>query len=330
MLDITKAHLVYQWPYERPLLSCRFDPQGKYVLASAEDNLLQKFATSDGKVTVLPVAHESWVQALALLSSGTLAVSGGGDGRLVWWDMQPDVPAVVRTVQAHSGNVRTISISADGKYLISGGYDRALILWDVATGQQLRSWLKHEMNVYSVQFMADSRRFLSGDLKGVIYLWEIESPEPLAKFDAAPLHSYNGGQRVNFGGVRSLAVRPDGSQIAAGGLHKSSNPLGAVHEPLALRFAMEGAQLLKSHTAEGVPGGGLWRLQYLSDGTLCGASGGSTGGLLLFWNQEQDLTIHKFQLPALARDMDLSADSLLVATAHYDRHLRITRLQSAS
>ncbi len=329
MLDITKAHVIHQWPYERPLLACRFDPQGKYVLASAENNLLQKFSMADGKISVLPVAHESWVQALAVNATGTLAVSGGGEGKLVWWDLQPEIPTPIRTVQSHAGNVRAVSLSPDGTRLISGGYDRLIHLWDVATGQQLRSWSKHEMNVYSVQSLSDGRRFLSGDLNGVVYLWDIDSTEPLAKFDAAALHSYNEGQRVNFGGVRSLAVKPDGTQIAAGGLHKSSNPLGAVHEPLALRFAVEGSQLLKSHSAEGVPGGGLWRVQYLTDGTLCGVSGGSTGGLLLFWNQDQDLTIHKFQLPSLARDMDLSADGLLVATAHHDRHLRITRLAAA-
>jgi WD40 repeat protein len=326
MLDITKAHVVHQWPYERPLLACRFDPQSKYVLTSAENNLLQKFSMVDGKVTALPAAHDSWVQALAIHSNGTQAISGGGDGRLVWWDMQPEQPAVLRVQSAHAGNVRAISLCADGTKLISGGYDRMLHLWDAATGQLIRSWQKHEMNVYSVQFLSDNRRFISGDLKGVVYLWDIENAEPLAKFDAKPLHSFNDGQRVNFGGVRGLAVKPDGSQIAACGLHKSSNPLGAVHEPLALRFAIEGAQLLKSHAAEGIPGGGLWRVQYLADGTLMGISGGSTGGLLLFWNDEKDLTIHKFQLPSLARDMDLSADGLLVATSHYDRHLRITRL----
>jgi hypothetical protein len=157
-------------------------------------------------------------------------------------------------------------------------------------------------------------------------LWNVDADEPIAKFEAAPLHSFNDGQKVNFGGARSLATNKDVSQIAAGGLHKSTNPLGAVHEPLALRFSMDGQKLLRSHTAEGIPGGGLWRVQYLADGTLCGVSGGSTGGFLLFWNADQDLTIHKFQLPSLARDMDLSADGLLVATSHYDRHLRITKL----
>ncbi|MBX3420761.1 MAG: hypothetical protein KF752_04310 [Pirellulaceae bacterium] len=326
MLDITKAHVVHSWQYERPLLACRFDPQGRYVLTSAENSLLQKFALADGTVTSLPVAHESWIQALAITPDGNLAVSGGGDGRLVWWDMSSAEISCIRSVRAHSDYIRGIALNPAGSRLLSGSYDRSLHLWDVATGQKLRSWNKHEMNVYSVEFLPDGNRFLSGDLKGVIYLWDIQADEPLCKFDAAPLHSYNQGQRVNFGGVRSLAISADMSQVAAGGLHKSSNPLGAIHEPLALRFLAADQTLQFSHTTEGITGGGLWRVRFLQDGTLCGMSGGGTGGWLLFWNSQQELTVHKFQLPSLARDMDLSADGLLVATTHYDRHLRITRL----
>jgi WD40 repeat protein len=325
-MDFTKAHVVQTWPYERPLLACRFDPQGRYVVTSAENNLLQRFSLSDGKVSASPAAHESWVQALAVHPEGSTVVSGGGEGKLVWWDMQAETPAIVRQVVAHAGNVRALSLNKDGTRLVSGGYDRILCLWDMTTGEKIRGWQKHEMNIYSVQFLADNRRFLSGDLAGAVYLWDIDQPEPVAKFDAAPLHSFNAGQRVNFGGVRALAVSADEQQFTAGGLHKSSNPLGAVHEPLSLRFAIADQKLLRNHTAEGIPGGGIWRLQYLSDGTLMGVSGGSTGGFLLFWNAEQDLTTHKFQLPSLARDMDLSTDKMLVATAHHDRHLRITKL----
>ncbi len=331
MLDVSKAKVIHTWGYERPLLACRFDPQGRFVLASAENNLLQRFSIEDGSVQTLPLVHDSWCQALGLTLDGNLAISGGGDGRLVWWDMQSEGTSSLRVVVAHAGNVRGVSVSASGDLLVSGGYDRALKLWDVKTGQFIRSWMKHEMNVYSVQFLPDSRRFLSGDLKGTVYLWDIEQEEPLCQWEAAALHSFNsGGQPINFGGVRALAVNSDQSQIAAGGLHKATNPLGAIHEPLALRFAMDNPTAVKSHTAEGISGGSVWRLAYLSDGSLCGVTGGGTGGFLLFWNEEQELTFHKFQLPSLARDMDISSDGLMVATTHHDRHLRITMLGDAA
>jgi hypothetical protein len=57
-----------------------------------------------------------------------------------------------------------------------------------------------------------------------------------------------------------------------------------------------------------------------------GLSSVSSGGHLLFWKPDADKDYHRFGLPHLARDMDLHPDGLQVATAHYDRHVRITRL----
>ena len=55
-----------------------------------------------------------------------------------------------------------------------------------------------------------------------------------------------------------------------------------------------------------------------------GVSGGSTGGILLFFNDTQEKEIHRFKLPSLARDMDIHLANNLVATAHYDNHLRVS------
>jgi hypothetical protein len=57
-----------------------------------------------------------------------------------------------------------------------------------------------------------------------------------------------------------------------------------------------------------------------------GVSGGTSGGLLLFWKLDAEKAYHRLQLPANAHDMDLHPDGIQVATAHADRHVRITRL----
>ena len=325
MKTFTQISPLHDWTYERPLLACRLDPQGRFVVTSAENSLLQRFMIPDGAMQTFPVAHDSWVQALALSSDGNLCVSGGGDGRLVWWDTSGTAVKPIRTVDVHAKWIRGISISSDNRYLISGGYDALVKLWDLQTGQLVRTFVGHEMNVYSVQFFPDNQRFVSGDLKGVVYLWNVSQEQSLAKLDAAPLHSFNDGQKVNFGGVRSLAVNSNMTEIVAGGLHKATNPLGAVHEPFALRFSLADHALKNSHSAEGIPGGSLWRVQYVNDNVVIGVCGGSTVAFLLQWQTSQDAAGAKIKLPSLARDMDISDDRALVATAHHDRHVRISR-----
>ena len=74
--------------------------------------------------------------------------------------------------------------------------------------------------------------------------------------------------RASLCGIRALAVSPDGKWLAAGGLYKATNPLGAVHEPLVLQFNWESQKVEKQQIADGIPGGVIWRLRWLGDGSL--------------------------------------------------------------
>ncbi len=217
-------------------------------------------------------------------------------------------------------------MSPDGKLLASGGNDGQVRLWNVADGAPAGVLSGHPRPVYSVSFHPQGQFLLSGDLMGGLKQWDVASGKEVRTFDASPLHSYNDGQQVDFGGIRTLAVSPDGKWLAAGGLYKATNPLGAVHEPLVLLFDWETQKLQRQQIAEGIAQGAVWRLTWLGDGSLMGLSGGGTGTFLLFWNPDADKDYFRFPLPSLAHDMDLHPDGLQVATAHYDRQVRITRL----
>lgn len=324
-MDIKQAYVAQDWTYDRPLISCRFSPNGQHAMTSSEDFSLQRWNLSTGEKTVLK-AHDSWVFALKFSYDGRQLISGGCDGRLIWWSIADAEPKPIRTLEAHTGWIRAIDINHEGTRLVSVGNDLMIRLWDLATGEKVAEWGGPAKHIYSVLFHPGGHQLLTGDLEGKIHLWDISNHQIARSFDAKPLHTYEGGQRVDFGGVRGMALTADASQLLAGGLHKASNPLGAVHEPMALRFDLNDAQLLKSHICDGIPGGAICRMCCLTDSTAMAACGGSSGGFLLFFNSDQEKEIHRFQLPALARDMDWHAASEKVATVHHDHHLRITHL----
>lgn len=325
-MDIKQAHVASQWPHDRPLVSCRIDPLGRYVFTGAEDAAVQRFDLASGQRTVLTAGHETWVRALAFTKDGAFTMSGGSDGRITWWETAAEAPRPIRQVNAHSGWIRSMCTSPDDALLASGGNDLVVRIWNTSDGALVKELPGHERHVHCVHFHPSGQFLLSGDLVGVLKQWDVATGQVVRTFDAKALHSYNGGQQVDFGGIRAIAVSPDGKYVAAGGLHKASNPLGAVHEPLALLFEWESQKLVRSHVAEGITGGVIWRMRYLTDGTLLGCSGGSSGGWLLFWKSDADKDVHRFQLPNIARDMDLHPNGIDVATAHHDRHVRITRL----
>ena len=152
---------------------------------------------------------------------------------------RPQAPKPIRSIEAHKGWIRSIDVSPDGTLIATGGNDNLVRLWNAADGKLVRELPGHERHVYSVAFHPAGQFLLSGDLVGVINQWEVASGKVVRAFDAKPLHTYEGGQQVDYGGVRAMAVSPDGKWLAAGGLYKGTNPLGAVNEPLVLLFNWE-------------------------------------------------------------------------------------------
>ena len=323
MTDPTKATLAAQWPHGRPLVSCRFGPSGKYAFAGSEDYTVQRFNIADGTHVGL-AGHDSWVKAIAFSKDGLQVITCGYDGRMIWWPVEGEAPQAVRTVEGHAGWIRSAVVHPDGSLLATAGNDLVVRLWNVADGSLVKELPGHQKPIWTVEWHPSGQFLMSGDLAGVLNQWDVATGQVARVFDAKPLHTYEGGQQVDFGGVRALSFSPDGKYLAAGGLHKGTNPLGAVHEPLVLLFDWAAGTLVRSHITEGIPGGVVWAARHLADGTLIAASGGSTGGFLLFFKPDADKDFFRFQLPNILRDADLHTDGVRIATAHHDGHLRIT------
>jgi len=326
-VDVTKCKVAFTWKNDRPLVACRFDPLGRYVFCGAEEKTVVRFKLDDGAKTLMPGGHDTWVHGLACTPNGEFLISGGCEGKLAWWLAAADAPTPIRQVAAHKGWIRQIAVSPDGSLVASAGNDGMVRLWKTADGSLVKELAGHTRDVYTVVWHSSGQFLCSGDLLGNVRQWDVAAGSTIRTFEAKEVHTYNAaGQQVDFGGVRGIAISPDGKYLAVGGLHKATNPLGAVHEPLVMLYEWDSAKLAKQQVAEGIPGGGIWRLVYLADGTLVGASGGSSGGLLLFWKPDQEKAVHKFQTPNILRDMDLSADGARFATAHHDTHVRITTM----
>jgi WD40 repeat protein len=317
--------LLHEWKYSSPLIACRFDSTGRYVFTAAQDHAIQRWDLSSGESIVLE-GHESWLRGLACSPDGQTLYSAGYDGQLLFWNLAAMTPAVTRRIDAHQGWVRAIDVSPHGEWLATVGNDHLVKVWRTEDGTLAHEFKGHEAHVYSTLFLPDGSGLLSGDLLGQVHQWDLSSGTRLRSFDAGDLHTYNGGQGAHYGGVRSMSLSPDGRHLACGGLHNASNPFGAVQEPLVVLFAWDSAEKIQPLLADNITQGIVWRAVYHPSGTLIGASGGGTGGFLLFWPDGVEKAVHQFKLPNTVLDMDLHADAQHVATVHYDRQVRISQL----
>lgn len=321
-----KTWVAKEFAHKSPLIACRFDARGKFVFASAEDDTVQRFDLESGKAVPL-AGHESWVFAIASHPDGQAVVTGGGDGAIVWWPAAADKPEPLRRVKAHQGWVRALAVSPDGATLASCGNDRVIRLWSMADGAPLLDLPGHEKPVYRLLFTPDGRQLVSADLQGRVIAWDYRPGKEAKRLDAAKLYAYNGGQGVDYGGVRDLALSADGKLLACGGLIDASNPLGAVSTPAVVVLDWQSGNEVKLLRPKEDIKGVIWGLRFHPAGFLIGASGGTGGGHLWFWKPDQVNEFVKFSLPNTARDLDLHPDGLRLATAHHDGKVRISLMQ---
>lgn len=322
--DPKKAHTAKEFKCPAPLINGRFHPSGKSFFATAEDRTITRIDLGSEKQTVY-AGHESWVRGIAFSQDGKTVITSGFDDTLIWWPAEDDKPSPIRTVKAHDGWIRALTVSPDGKLLASAGNDRIIRLWNTDDGKKIRELKGHKRDIYSLQFHSSGKHLISGDLMGKIHQWEVATGKLERSFEGKDLHTFNKGQDVDYGGIRSIAFNADESQLICGGLHKGTNPLGAVNEPLILRFDWEKQEILKKHPAAGIRGV-VWRNLFHPDGYIMAGVGGSSGGHLIFWKPEEEKPFHKFKLRDTVREMDLHPDGMQVATVHWDRKVRINRL----
>lgn len=322
--DPKQAHVAQELVAEAPLVSCRFDPGGARVFASAEDRLIYRWDLEGGKKATL-AGHDSWVWDMVITPDGKTLISAGGDDQLIWWPAADEAPQPQKKVKAHEGWIRSLALSPDAKTIASGGNDRVARLWNVADGAKVREFTGAGRDIYSVLFHPGGQFLLAGDLDGKIHQWEVATGKLVRTFDAAPLHSFNEGQQVHYGGVRAMAFKSDGKTLVAGGLHQATNPLGNVQAPITIRFDWATGKALRNHVSENETRERVWTLCEHQDGFLIGCLGGAKG-FLEFWKEDAEKPFHVFSLPSTARGMSLHPDNLRVATSHHDRKLRITKL----
>src|SRR5215510_7271290 len=67
VFDPTAARVEREFKHTRALVGCRFDPSGRFLFATAEDDTVQRFDLLTGAKTTF-AGHESWARGLTFVS----------------------------------------------------------------------------------------------------------------------------------------------------------------------------------------------------------------------------------------------------------------------
>src|ERR1022692_4830242 len=126
-----RTRMTLELRHNSPLLSCRFDPTGRFVFAGAQDNSIQRWELAN-QTKVAFAGHRSWVRGLAFV--GGKLLSSDYNGKVLVWTADAATPQAERIINAHEGWVRNVVVSPDGRQFATCGNDNLIKLWNARGG----------------------------------------------------------------------------------------------------------------------------------------------------------------------------------------------------
>ncbi len=267
--------------------------------------------------------HESYVSGMAV--AGRKAVSGGYDGRLIWWDLEAGGP--IRKVEAHAKWIRDVAATRDGSVVASVADDMVCRLWDGETAEKRHELSGHAVQtphhfpsmLYACAFSPDGRHVATGDKVGHVVIWEVETGREAATLEAPTMYTWDPKQRRHsIGGIRSLAFSPDGTRLAIGGMGQVGN---IDHlEGLARVEVFDWRDAKRTFEFPGETFKGLVeRLVFLPDGDRLLAVGGANDGFLMLLDLTTKAVTLQEKAPAHVHDLALGDTPDLIFSGGHGR-----------
>jgi len=320
----SRTRMALELRHTSPLIGCRFDPTGRFVFASSQDNTIQRWELAT-QTKVSFVGHRSWVRAMAFHTASRKLLSTDYNGKVLVWPLDAAAPTPERIIDAHSGWVRAIAMSPDQRQFATCGNDNLIKLWNVADFSLAREFEGHTSHVYNVAFHPTERAIVSGDLRGNIKQWDLQSGLATRTLDASVIFRHDTTFRADHGGVRSMTFNADGSLLACAGITNTTNAFAGVGNPAIVLFNWQTGQ--RAQVLRVLPAfqGTAWGVVIHPQGYVIAAGGGGGGGLW-FWRPNVENSIQNIPVPTNARDLALHPDGRRLAVPCFDGVLRLYEL----
>ncbi|XP_073081779.1 WD repeat-containing protein 88 isoform X2 [Manis javanica] len=207
--DVETGKLLWKTKHETFVVSCKFSPDGKYVVSSLDMDCGICITDAENATTLSHVKdhHERSVTAccfdpdsqkvasvsvdrsikiwdvtsqatLLTITNGHFLCTSSWDKTLKIWNVHTgeyrNSGACVTLMRGHEGSVSSCQFARDTSLLVSGGFDRTVAIWDVGEGYRKLSLKGHNDWVMDVAISNNKKWILSASKDKTLRLWNIE------------------------------------------------------------------------------------------------------------------------------------------------------------
>lgn len=306
-IDPAKVIPAGDYPVESPLLACAFDSGGRFLFAGGRDRGLVVVDLSAKQTRILS-GHASWIGAIARAADG-LVLTADYAGVVIAWDCLGQEPVQRWKINAHPCTIYALAVSADGGTFATADRDGLVRLWRTDNGHPTGELPRIEFPAYGVAFHPNGQWIITADRqprKPRIKVWDIATGVERLSIDVTALSGYRRVEDIEWGGIRGLAISPDGRKIVACGRNGYDGP------GCALVFdTATGA--LQHQLSSSLKGGFIYMAKFHPDGILVTAGGDLGKGELHFWNPDKGESLAVVEIPGPGTALDLHPDGVRIA-----------------
>lgn len=188
--DIERLQCIYaQKVHRQTIWSLDWSHDNSWIITGSDDQnvfLVDPFRKDSQQTRDFPMKHSSSVRTVRWIDN-FIAVSGGRDGLLVFWDLRS--MDAVNQVSAHAGHlISSIDVCPTGAILASKGTDAVVKIWDISDITNItlvQTIVEHPSTSWSsgIKFSPHAGKFLAtlGKYGTSVRIWERENKSQIDK-----------------------------------------------------------------------------------------------------------------------------------------------------
>ncbi|XP_049900646.1 cilia- and flagella-associated protein 52 [Epinephelus moara] len=192
-----------------PNMTCNsldFMVDGHSIISAWNDGKIRVFAPESGRLMVIiHNAHRMGVTAIAGTRDCKRIVSGGGEGQVRVWELQPHSHRLLETMKEHKATITCIKIKSNDKECVTASSDGACIIWDIVRFVSLQMVIANTLFRTVCYHPEEYQLITSGTDRKVAY-WDV--------YDGSAIREVEGSQS---GAINGMHISQDGKHFVTGG-----------------------------------------------------------------------------------------------------------------